>query len=115
MLLLHGFLATPRALDGLAARLGRSGYCTHHVDLGGLFGRFNARPIEELARVVAERVEQLIRHHPRESIDLVGHSEGGLIGRTVLRSEAERGPSRALRRRLAQRERAVASAGPLNL
>ena len=81
MLLLHGFLATPRVLDGLAARLGRSGYCTHHVDLGGLFGRFNARPVEELARVVAERVEQLIRHHPRERIDLVGHSEGGLIGR----------------------------------
>jgi len=81
MLLLHGFLATPRVLDGLAARLGRSGYCTHHVDLGGLFGRFNARPVEELARVVAERVERLIRHHPRERIDLVGHSEGGLIGR----------------------------------
>ena len=81
MLLLHGFLATPRVLDGLAARLGRSGYCTHHVDLGGLFGRFNARPVEELARVVAERVEQLIRHHPRERIDLVGFSEGGLIGR----------------------------------
>ncbi len=33
------------------------------------------------ARVVAERVERLIRHHPRERIDLVGHSEGGLIGR----------------------------------
>jgi pimeloyl-ACP methyl ester carboxylesterase len=81
MLLLHGFLATPRVLDGLAARLGRSGYCTHHVDLAGLFGRFNARPVEELVRVVAERVEQLIRHHPRERIDLVGHSEGGLIGR----------------------------------
>ena len=81
MLLLHGFLATPRILGGLAARLGRLGYCTHRVDLGGLFGRFNARPVEELARVVAERVEQLIRHHSRERIDLVGHSEGGLIGR----------------------------------
>ena len=81
MLLLHGFLATPRILGGLAARLGRLGYCTHRVDLGGLFGRFNARPVEELARLVAERVEQLIRHHPRERIDLVGHSEGGLIGR----------------------------------
>ena len=81
MLLVHGFLATPGVLHALAARLGRSGYCTHHVDLGGLFGRFNARPVEELARVVAERVEQLIRHHPRERIDLVGHSEGGLIGR----------------------------------
>ena len=78
VLLLHGFLATPRVVTGLAARLARSGYRTHDVDLGG---RFNARPIEELARVVAERIEQLVRDHPHARIDLVGHSEGGLIGR----------------------------------
>ena len=81
MLLVHGFLATPRVVGWLAARLGRLGYCAHGVDLGGLFGRFNARPVEELARVVAERVEQLARDHRCERIDLVGHSEGGLIGR----------------------------------
>src|SRR5262249_36305304 len=49
--------------------------------LGGIFGRFNAWPIEELAGVVAERVDQLARDHQCERIDLVGHSEGGLIGR----------------------------------
>ena len=81
MLLLHGFLATPRVVGSLAARLGRSGYCAHGVDLGGLLGQFNARPVEELACVVAELVEQLVRDHGRERIDLVGHSEGGLIGR----------------------------------
>ena len=81
MLLLHGFLATPRVLGRLANRLGRSEYCAHDVDLGGLFGRFNTRPVEELARLVAERVEQLLRDHPCERIDLVGHSEGGLVGR----------------------------------
>lgn len=81
MLLVHGFLATPRVVAALAARLGRSGYCTHDVDLGGLFGRFNARPIEELAQVVADRVEELVRDHPGARVDLVGHSEGGLIAR----------------------------------
>src|SRR5438132_1398423 len=81
MLLVHGFLATPRVVGWLAGRLSRLGYCPHGVDLGGLFGRFNARPVEELAGVVADRVEQLAREHPRERIDLVGHSEGGLIGR----------------------------------
>jgi pimeloyl-ACP methyl ester carboxylesterase len=81
MLLVHGFLATPRIVGWLAARLSRLGYCPHGVDLGGLFGRFNARPIEELARVVADRIEQLARDHRCERIDLVGHSEGGLIGR----------------------------------
>lgn len=81
VLLVHGFLATPRVVSGLAARFARSGYCAHGVDLGGLFGRFNARPVGELARVVAERVEQLARDHRCEQIELVGHSEGGLIGR----------------------------------
>src|SRR5437879_12976630 len=33
-----------------------------------------------LARVLAEHVEQLARDHRCEQIDLVGHSEGGLIG-----------------------------------
>src|SRR5262249_48021168 len=42
---------------------------------------FNARPVEELADVVADRVERLAHEHRRERIDLVGHSEGGLIGR----------------------------------
>jgi len=55
--------------------------CTHCIDFGGLFGRYNARPVEELAHIVAERVDQLVRDHPRERIVLVGHSLGGLIGR----------------------------------
>jgi len=81
MLLVHGFLATPRVVGRLASGLSRLGYCPHGVDLGGLFGRFNARPVEELAGVLADRVEQLARDHRCERIDLVGHSEGGLIGR----------------------------------
>jgi triacylglycerol lipase len=81
MLLVHGFLATPRVVGWLGGQLGRLGYCPHGVHLGGLFGHFNARPVEELAAVVAERVEQLTREHGCERIDLVGHSEGGLIGR----------------------------------
>ncbi len=81
MLLVHGFLATPRAFGWLAGRISGFGYCPHGVDLGGLFGRFNARPVEELAPVLADRVERLAREHGCERIDLVGHSEGGLIGR----------------------------------
>src|SRR5437667_11464324 len=84
MLLVHGFLATPRVVGWLAGRLSRLGYCPHGVDLGGLFGRFNAWPVEELAGVVADRVEQLAREHRRERIRLVGHSEVVLIGRCFL-------------------------------
>ena len=74
LLLLHGFLATPRVLGPLAKRLGKWGYCGHGVHLGGLFGRYNARPIDDIARVVAERVEELVRAHGCERIDLIGHS-----------------------------------------
>jgi pimeloyl-ACP methyl ester carboxylesterase len=81
LLLLHGFLSTPLSVNLLAAELGRSGYCTHRVDLGGLFGRFSSLPVEEVAGVVAERVERLARDHGVERLDLVGHSQGGLIGR----------------------------------
>src|SRR4029077_10952104 len=81
MLLVHGFLATPRVVGWLAGRLSRLGHCPHSVDLGGVFGRFNAWSVEEAAQVVANRVEQLAREYRCERIDLVGHSEGGLIGR----------------------------------
>jgi pimeloyl-ACP methyl ester carboxylesterase len=81
VLLLHGFLATPLALSSLVARLHRAGHCAHIVQLGGLLGRFNSLPIEQVARVVADRVEQLAQAHRRERIDVVAHSAGGLIGR----------------------------------
>jgi hypothetical protein len=38
MLLVHGFLATPRVVGWLAARLGRSGYCAQRVDVALLEG-----------------------------------------------------------------------------
>jgi len=81
ILLLHGFLSTPLVLTMLTARLRRSGYCAHRVDLGGLFGRYNSRPVEEIARLVADRVAGLVADHGGRRLALVGHSEGGIIGR----------------------------------
>lgn len=81
VLLLHGFLATPLTLSSLTTQLRRLGYCAQVVPLGGLFGRFNTLPIEEVSRVIADHVEQLVQTHRYEHIDVVGHSEGGLIGR----------------------------------
>lgn len=81
VLLLYGFLATPRIMNLLARRLTRRGYCAFWVDLGGLFGGFNAGRIDVLARMVSDQVETLSRRHGIRSLDVVGHSEGGLIGR----------------------------------
>jgi len=81
ILLLHGFLSTPGIFSSLAGRLRRWGYCAHGVDLGGVFGRYNARPIEHIAGMIAERVEELADDHGCERIDVIGHSEGGISGR----------------------------------
>jgi len=81
ILLLHGFLSTPGIFSSLAGRLRRWGYCAHGVDLGGVFGRYNARPIEHIARMIAEQVEELADDHGCERIDVIGHSEGGIGGR----------------------------------
>jgi hypothetical protein len=73
--------SSPRRAPWADWRLARSGYSAHRVDLGGLLGRFNTLPVETLAQVVADRVEQLARNYLCERIELVGHSEGDLIGR----------------------------------
>ena len=81
VLLLHGLFGTPRIVDVLTHRLRRRGYCAFSIDLGGLFGRFNSAPIEELAVLVSKQVDRICRHHGVEWLDIVGHSQGGLIGR----------------------------------
>ena len=81
VLLLHGLFGTPRIVDVLTQRFRRRGYCAFSIDLGGLFGRVNSAPIEELAVLVSNQVDRIRRHHGLECLDIVGHSQGGLIGR----------------------------------
>jgi triacylglycerol lipase len=81
VLLVHGLFATPRDVALLAARLRRSGHEARCVDLGALLGRLDTRTIEELALVLADRVEELAWDRPGERIDVVGHSQGGLVAR----------------------------------
>jgi pimeloyl-ACP methyl ester carboxylesterase len=81
VLLLYGLFATPRIVDVLTHRFRRRGYCAFSINLGGLFGRFNSAPIEELAALLSNQVDRICRHHGIEWLDIVGHSEGGLIGR----------------------------------
>jgi triacylglycerol lipase len=81
VLLLYGLFATPRIVGVLTHRFRRRGYCAFSINLGGLFGRFNSAPIEELAALLSNQVDRICRHHGLEWLDLVGHSQGGLIGR----------------------------------
>lgn len=81
LLLLHGLFATRRTLEVLERRFRRDGYCVFSLDLGGVAHAFNSRGIDDLARLVSDKVERLYRRHPGLGpLTVVGHSKGGLIG-----------------------------------
>ncbi len=85
VLLLPGFMATRRGLTVLERRLRRDGYGVFSLDLGGLFGTFNTRSIEETALLVREKVERLYRKYDLGPLAIIGHSTGGLIGRYYIK------------------------------
>lgn len=81
VLLVYGFLGVQQIVRALARNLGHDGRCVLWFDLGGLLGRFNASRIDVVARRIATAIDTLAAERPLSSIDIVGHSEGGLIGR----------------------------------
>jgi pimeloyl-ACP methyl ester carboxylesterase len=77
VLLLHGFLATPRSLRALRHRLVRDGFRVFSVSLGG---RFNTRRIDEQARLVRDEVERIYAREPHlPRLIVIGPSQGGLV------------------------------------
>lgn len=81
VLLLHGFFQTRKLWDVMEDRLRYDGFGVISFNLGGLLYRFNTRPVEYLAEMIAEKIEGLAQRHGFESLHLVGHSKGGLIAR----------------------------------
>jgi triacylglycerol esterase/lipase EstA (alpha/beta hydrolase family) len=80
VLLLHGFLATRRAVEVLERRLRRDGYTVFSFNLGGV-GQLFRRGVDDLADLVRAKVERLYARHPGMGpLTIVGHSQGGLIG-----------------------------------
>lgn len=80
VLLIQGFFATRRSFDVMERRLRKEGYCVFSLNLGGLKDAFNNRSIDELASLVAEKVERLYSKYPLGPLTIIGHSKGGLIG-----------------------------------
>lgn len=81
VLLIYGFAQTRRVLNVLENRLRRDGYCVWSINQGGLFDTFNTGGIEDLARLIEQKVERLVRRHNLPKIDIVAHSMGGLVAR----------------------------------
>ncbi len=85
VLLIYGFGATRRVFRILERRLRRDGFCVFSLNLGGIFGTFNTRCIEELAEHVHSKVERLCERYHLNKISIIGHSKGGLIGRYYIK------------------------------
>jgi len=76
VLLIHGFLGTRGSMYLLEKRLLEDGFCVFSFNLGTL----NSRDIRRSAFQIHRKIEKILSQTPVESIDIVGHSMGGLIG-----------------------------------
>lgn len=84
VLLLHGFMQTRNVWEVMEERLRRDGFGVFSFDLGGMFGRFNTHPIDQIAAGVAAKVEGICEKYGLERFHVVGHSKGGLIARVYV-------------------------------
>lgn len=81
VLLLHGFMQTRAVWTVMEDRLRYDGYGVFSFDLGGLFYRFNTKPISELGEQIAAKIERICTRYGLESFHVIGHSKGGIIAR----------------------------------
>ncbi len=81
VLLLHGFMQTRNVWEVMEDRLRYDGFGVFSLDLGGLFRRFNNRPISVLSETIGEKLEGICEKHELERFHIVGHSKGGLVAR----------------------------------
>jgi triacylglycerol lipase len=84
VLLLHGFFQTRNVWEVMEDRLRHDGYGVLSFDLGGLLWRYNTRPINELATMIADKVEGISERYGLQRFHVIGHSKGGLIARQYI-------------------------------
>jgi pimeloyl-ACP methyl ester carboxylesterase len=76
VLLIHGYLATRGSLHLLEKRLRDH----RHLIFSYRLPRLNVGDIRESAALIARKVESLVAQTGVPSVDIVGHSMGGLVG-----------------------------------
>ena len=100
VVLVHGTSANALSTwSGLAPTLAQDGYCvfalnfgrSNPLEQGGLGslvpGAYGMRPIESSAKELAAFVDEVLVATGSGQVDLVGHSQGGLVVRQFLRFE----------------------------
>jgi triacylglycerol lipase len=76
VLLINGYLSTRGSLHLLERRL----HERHHTVLTYRLPRMNLGDIRDSAALIARKVESLVAQTSVPSVDIVGHSMGGLVG-----------------------------------
>ncbi|MDT0345501.1 esterase/lipase family protein [Streptomyces litchfieldiae] len=93
VVLVHGTFGN--AVDnwlGLAPYLADRGYCVHSFDYGELPGVpffHGLGPMEESAAELADHVDEVLAASGAAEVDVVGHSQGGVLPRHYLKHDPE--------------------------
>jgi len=86
VILIDGMFANMKDDYGaLGPILANDGYCVVSAAIGAPAGQFiqTIGPVTDSARQIAELIDQTLAHYAVSQVDLVGHSEGGLIAEYV--------------------------------
>ncbi len=79
VILLYGFFSSRRSLNVLERMLHARGFQVMSFNLGGLFGVFFTKGIEETARFIDEKIKRQLDRYKFTNFHIVGHSKGGLV------------------------------------
>jgi triacylglycerol lipase len=80
VILLYGFFSSRRSMLILERLLTARGFEVMSFNLGGLFGVFFTRGVEETARFIEAKIERQIQRFGFKKVHIVAHSKGGLVG-----------------------------------
>lgn len=77
--LVYGFFSSRKTLTILGHLLERRGYEVITFNLGGLFGVFSTKTIQESADLINTKLNRYLTQHKIKNLNIIAHSKGGLV------------------------------------
>ncbi|MET4610097.1 triacylglycerol lipase [Rhodococcus sp. PvR044] len=94
VVLLHGTMSNQNSWDGLSPELAADGYCVFTLNYGkdptsmmGAMGMYATGDIPTSARQVGAFVGRVLQSTGADQVDVVAHSQGGVVARQFLKFE----------------------------
>lgn len=88
VILLHGLFGSMSSLTAISSRLKEQGYCVYALNYGGNettaasgYQVFGLAPIEQSAAQLSTFVDRVLASTGTTQVDIVGHSQGGMMPR----------------------------------